>query len=110
MANTKPRVTRSSGNVFADLGIKDPDEALLKAQLASRIAQAISAKKLTQAEAGRQLGIDQPKVSALLRGRLKGFSTDRLLKYVRLLGSDVEVILRDAREEIGHVHIRMAAG
>jgi len=108
MKKAKTEVRPSSGNVFADLGLKDPEEAMLKAQFASRIAQTIAARGFNQTEAARHLGIDQPKVSALLRGRLNGFSTDRLFKYVRMLGSDVEITLRDAREGVGHFELHLA--
>jgi predicted XRE-type DNA-binding protein len=67
-------VTESSGNVFADLGTSGLDEELAKAQVASRIRQTIKRKRLTQVQAGQRLGLDQPKVSALINGRLPGFS------------------------------------
>ena len=72
------RVTKSSGNVFADIGVRNPDEALVKAKLARVIARTIEAKHMTQSEAADLLGIDQPKVSNLVRGKLAGFSIDRL--------------------------------
>ena len=67
-------VTASSGNVFADLGFADPDEELAKAQLASHIQDIIKRRRLTQIAAADLMGIDQPKVSALLNGRLTNFS------------------------------------
>jgi predicted XRE-type DNA-binding protein len=98
----------SSGNVFADLGFAEPEEALAKAKLAAQIAQVISARKLTQARAAKLLGIDQPKVSALLRGRSSGFSTDRLLRYLTMLGKDVEIVIRSRATGIGHLKVRTA--
>ena len=89
----------SSGNVFADLGLKNPEELLAKAQLVQRISDIISERKLTQARAAKLLGIDQPKVSALLRGKLEGFSTDRLFRFLNALGRDVEIVIRTARQE-----------
>jgi predicted XRE-type DNA-binding protein len=86
---------RSSGNVFKDLGISQPEEALAKAELASRIAEIVARLRLTQAAAAAILGVDQPKVSALMRGRLTGFSTDRLLRFLVALGSDVEIVVRE---------------
>jgi predicted XRE-type DNA-binding protein len=71
-------IEESSGNVFADLGLENPGELLAKAELVQRIADIIAERKLTQVRAAKLLGIDQPKVSALLRGKLDGFSTDRL--------------------------------
>ena len=89
----------SSGNVFADLGLKSPEALLAKAELVQRIADIIAERKLTQARAAKLLGIDQPKVSALLRGKLHGFSTDRLFRFLNALGRDVEIVIRPAREE-----------
>jgi predicted XRE-type DNA-binding protein len=72
------KVQSSSGNVFADLGLANADELLIKAELVRQISNSIDAKDLTQTEAAKLLGIDQPKVSALLNGKLSGFSTERL--------------------------------
>jgi predicted XRE-type DNA-binding protein len=87
-------VEESSGNVFADLGLPNPEEELTKADLVIRISQFLSERKLTQKEAATLLGIDQPKVSALLRGKLDGFSTERLLRLINRLGQDVEIVIR----------------
>jgi predicted XRE-type DNA-binding protein len=81
----------SSGNVFADLGLPNPEELLAKAELANKIAVIIQERKLTQAKAAKLLGIDQPKVSMLLRGRLTGFSIERLMRFLLLLGQDVKI-------------------
>ncbi len=86
-----------SDNVFADLGLPDAAERLTKADLAMRIAEAIRAKRLTQAKTAALLGIDQPKVSRLLRGQLSGFSTDRLMQFLTLLGQDVTIVVTPAR-------------
>jgi predicted XRE-type DNA-binding protein len=85
------QVYASSGNVFADLGLPNADELLIKAELAHQISELISARKLTQMEAAELLGIDQPKVSALVRGKLSSFSTDRLFRFLNALGSNVEI-------------------
>src|SRR3954465_10649460 len=69
-----------SGNVFADIKVRNPEEALVKAKLVRQIAKVIDSEHLTQTEAARRLGIDQPKVSMLLRGRLNVFSTARLIR------------------------------
>lgn len=96
----------STGNVFKDLGVRAPEEALAKAELTAQIAEIIASKKLTQAAAAAVLGVDQPKVSALLRGRLAGFSTDRLLKFLTALGQDVDIVIRPGRAKgRGHVHV-----
>lgn len=81
----------SSGNVFADLGVPNPEEALAKAELANKIAELIREQKLTQAKAAKLLGIDQPKVSMLLRGRLTGFSIERLMRFLLQLGQDIKI-------------------
>jgi predicted XRE-type DNA-binding protein len=81
----------SSGNVFADLGVPNPEEALAKAELANKISVIIKERKLTQKKAAALLGIDQPKVSILLRGRLTGFSIERLLRFLLLLGQDIRI-------------------
>jgi predicted XRE-type DNA-binding protein len=85
------KVQSSSGNVFADMGLANPDELLVKAELVRQISNLIDARSLTQTEAAKMLGIDQPKVSALLNGKLSGFSTDRLFRFLNALGSDVEI-------------------
>ncbi len=100
----------SSGNVFKDLGASALEEALAKAELTAKVAEIIASRKLTQAEAAEVLGVDQPKVSALLRGRLAGFSTDRLLRFVTALGRDVDIVIRPRRgaRGQGHVHVLSA--
>ncbi len=99
----------SSGNVFADLGVDAPEEALAKAELTAEISRVIKARGLTQAAAAKLLGIDQPKVSALLRGRLTGFSTERLIKFLNALGRDVEIVIRDRPRARGRGHLHVLA-
>lgn len=89
-AKTIP-VVRGSANVFADLGFAQPEEELTKAKLASLIRQVIERKRLTQVGAGAVMGIDQPKVSALLNGRLSNFSSERLMRLLTALGQDVKI-------------------
>ncbi|MEL6502151.1 MAG: helix-turn-helix transcriptional regulator [Cyanobacteria bacterium J06623_1] len=93
------RVQPSSGNIFADLGLPNPEERLVKAELASKIGSLIEQKNLTQIEAAELLGIDQPKVSALTRGKLSGFSTARLLRFLNALGNDVEIVVKPKPED-----------
>jgi|SRR5215467_5151243 len=83
--------TKSVGNVFADLELPDPEDRMLKARLTIEIRRLIEAKSWTQAEAAKAMGVDQPKVSHLMRGRLSGFSVDRLIAILNRLGHDVEV-------------------
>jgi predicted XRE-type DNA-binding protein len=85
------KVQSSIGNVFADLELANSQELLLKAELVRQISQLITARKLTQMAVAELLGIEQPKVSALLRGKLSDFSTDRLFRFLNALGSDVEI-------------------
>lgn len=89
----------SSGNVFADLGLPEAEDRLLKAQLALRIQQLIEQKGITQAEIAPLLGLDQPKVSNLMRGRLTGFSVERLFGLLNRLGHNVEVRISEDEYE-----------
>ena len=91
------RVERGSGNVFADLGLSNPDLAFAKAELVQRIRQLIVERKLTQVKAAKLLGLDQPKVSALVRGRVEGYSIDRLFRFLNALGQRVEITVRQTR-------------
>jgi predicted XRE-type DNA-binding protein len=106
----KPRVKieRGSGNVFADLGLPNPEERLAKAKLASEICELIATAGLTQTQAADRLGIDQPKVSMLMRGRLKDFSTERLMLFIVRLGRDV-VIGIQAPQNRRHPSMRVMA-
>jgi predicted XRE-type DNA-binding protein len=92
------KVQVGSGNVFADLDLPNPEERLIKAELARRISEIIRQRALTQIEAAELLEIDQPKVSALTRGRLNGFSTTRLFRFLNALGSDVEIVVKPKPE------------
>jgi predicted XRE-type DNA-binding protein len=90
---TDDGVTPSDGNVFADIGLEDADELLIKADLAIAIASIIKQKKLSQAAAAKVLGIDQPKISRLLRGDLYGFSIDQLIRLLGALGQKVRFMI-----------------
>jgi predicted XRE-type DNA-binding protein len=98
-SNKKVDVTQSSGNVFADLGLPEAEDRLLKAQLALKIQQLIEHKGMTQAEIAPLLGLDQPKVSNLMRGRLSGFSVERLFSILNKLGHNVEVRISEEEHE-----------
>jgi predicted XRE-type DNA-binding protein len=91
-------VTPSSGNVFADLGLPNPEEHLLKAELAFQIKRFIKDKGWTQAQAAQVIGIEQPKVSLMIRGQLAGISVERLLSIVNRLGHSVEVRISDEEQ------------
>lgn len=90
----KDKVTMSSGNVFADIGLPDTEERLAKAQLAHKIADIIQKRHISQAEAARILGTEQPKISAIMNGKLAGFSLERLICFLNVLGSDVQIIVK----------------
>jgi len=83
----------SSDNIFADIGVENPEEELTKAELAWEIDQIIKKKKLTQAKAAQIIGINQPKVSALLHRKLAGFSVERLIHFLTALGQDVAIVV-----------------
>ena len=102
-------VTRGSGNVFADLGLPNPEERLAKAQLAYAIQKAIDERGLTQREAATLMGIDQPKVSHILRGRLADFSTERLMNFLTGLGRDVEIVVKPSPKSRKKGRLRVAA-
>ena len=87
-------VRPSYGNVFADLDLDTPEELLIKADLARKITNIINAQNMTQTDAANILGIDQPKVSALVNGKLSGFSTTRLFRFLNALGRDVEIVVK----------------
>ena len=87
-------IPASSGSVFADLGDEQAPETLLKSRLAQRLAKVIEAKGLTQAEVATALQIDQPKVSKILRGRLREFSTDRLFRFLNALDQDIQIVIK----------------
>jgi predicted XRE-type DNA-binding protein len=97
-----------TGNVFADLGVRNPEEALAKAQLARAICLLIEGEGLTQEAISERLGIDQPKVSALVRGRLAEFSTDRLLRFLLRLGHDVKINVRSQKATKTPAHLQVA--
>ncbi len=85
----------SSGNVFADIGVAEPEIALAKAELARQIGEVVTARGLKQVEVAEILGVDQGKVSALVRGRLAGFSTERLFRFLNALGRDIKIVVTE---------------
>jgi predicted XRE-type DNA-binding protein len=92
-------VIDSSRNVFTDLGLPSSEEDMLKVHVSRAIASAIHRRKLTQVEAAEIIGVDQARVSNLLRGRLNGFSVERLFRYLLLLGQDVDIHISHKRKE-----------
>jgi predicted XRE-type DNA-binding protein len=90
-----PEIARSSGNVFADLGFTDAAERQTKVRLAMAINGVVQRRGLSQKSAAALLGINQPKVSALSKYRLDGFSVERLMRFLTELNQDVEIIIRN---------------
>jgi predicted XRE-type DNA-binding protein len=99
------RVTRGSGNIFADLGFANPAREQLKAQLMLQIYRLIKARSLTQAEAGELLSIRQPHVSALMRGQSGAYSVERLMEFLTALGQDVKIMVKPTRNRQGEVSV-----
>lgn len=87
-------VTRGSGNVFADLGLDNPEEEQLKAQLVREIRDILKGRRITQAKAADLLGLKQPDVSAIVNGRTEKFSIDRLLRCIRSLDREITITTR----------------
>lgn len=87
-------IVRGSGNVFADLGFADADERQTKLRLAYELNELLAERGLTQQQAGRLLGLRQPKVSALERYKLDGFSVERLMTLLTALDRDIDIVIR----------------
>jgi predicted XRE-type DNA-binding protein len=104
-ARPKAKVVASSGNVFADLGLPNPEQELLKAQLTLQIYRIVNARGLTQAQAGAVLGIKQPHVSALMRNRAGNFSVGRLFELLTALGQDVTVTVTPKKKAVGEMDV-----
>jgi predicted XRE-type DNA-binding protein len=105
MPKSKVRTIKGSGNVFADLGLPNPEQELLKARLTLQIYKIVKARGLTQAQAGELLGIKQPHVSALMRNRAGNFSVGRLMEFLTALGQDVRITVRPTRKSQGEMSV-----
>ena len=101
-------VETGSGTVFADLGLRDAEKLKIKSGLVIEITRAIRKLGLTQEEAGRRMGIPQPKVSAMLRGDFSNLSERKLMDCLNRLGYDIEIKVRPAAEPVGHVTLAVA--
>ena len=95
--SNRAQVTPSSGNVFADLRLPNAEDKKTKVRLAVEINQIIGELKLSQTEAAKKLNINQPKISALSKYRLEGFSVERLMMFLTRLNRDVEIVIRSRR-------------
>lgn len=103
------QVTQGSGNVFADLGLENADELLVKADLAISLTTVIRARGWNQREAAEALGVDQPKISALTRGVIGGFSVERLLRFLNHVGYDVDISVRPTASDTSVGRTRVTA-
>ena len=100
-----------SGNVFADLGLPNSEELLLKSQIAIELHRAIKTRKLTQTAAAKLIGIAQPDLSNVLRGRFAGFSTERLMRMLTTFGQDIDIVVRKPgrARKTGRIRLLIAA-
>jgi predicted XRE-type DNA-binding protein len=98
-------VTQGSGNVFADLGLPNPEQELLKARLTLQIYSIVKERGLTQVEAAKVFGIRQPQVSLLMRNRAGSFSVGRLMELLTALGHDVEIAVRPTGKQHGQMYV-----
>jgi predicted XRE-type DNA-binding protein len=104
----RSKVEVSSGNVFADLNLPDAEERQTKVQLAVAINRELAAREWSQAEAAEVLGINQPKVSALQKYRLEGFSVERLMLFLTALGNDVAISIKRRSRGVGRISVQAA--
>ena len=103
-------IEESSGNVFADIGLPNSEQELLKAKLTIQVHRLLKKRQLAQTDAAKLLGTTQPQISALLNLKPVSVSVGRLLEFLTILGQDVEVTLRPApRKSVGHVVVKVAA-
>jgi predicted XRE-type DNA-binding protein len=103
-------IEKGSGNVYADLGLADAQEMLIKAKLASKIGEIIQRQNLTQQQAAQLLAMPQPKVSLLLRGQFRGISEAKMLECLARLGRDIDIVVKPARRKtssgtVGRVNV-----
>lgn len=106
------KVEAGSGNVFADLGFENPEDEALRAELVFQLAESIKERGLSQAEAGKLLGVDQPTVSRLMRGQVERFSLERIFRFLLDAGREVRIVLpaspRQAKGRRGRLFIEAA--
>jgi len=102
------KIEPSSGNVFADLGLPDADERQTKVQLAVAINRELAAREWSQSRAAEVLGVNQPKVSALQKYKLEGFSVERLMTFLTALGNDVEISIKRRSRGVGRISVEAA--
>ena len=111
MKKRRTKFEAGSGNIFADLGLPDAEEMLLKSQIVVVLRRLIEARKLTQTAAAKLIGIGQPDLSNILRGRFRGYSTERLMRMLTAFDQDVEITVKPHRrksKEAGQITVRAA--
>jgi len=103
-------IKKSSGNVFADLGLPDAEKMLIKARLAAKIGEIIKHRHLTQQQASKILGMPQSKISNMMRGNFRGISETKMLECLNLLGRDIEIVVKKAPRShpTGHTNVVFA--
>jgi predicted XRE-type DNA-binding protein len=108
---TMIEIEKSSGNVYADLGMADAEDMRVKAQLASKISEIVQARRWTQQQAADVLGISQPKLSQLMRGQFRGISEAKMLELLARLGRNIQIVVGPARRsaKAGRVEVVFAA-
>jgi predicted XRE-type DNA-binding protein len=99
---------RSSGNVFADIGLPNSEEHLIKASLVLKIDRLMEQRGLKQVEAAKLFGVKQPDVSKMLRGEFRQFSVERLLRFLVALGQDVDIVVRPHKGRRDRAQLRVA--
>jgi len=104
------KIEQGSTNVYADLGLENAEEMLVKAQLTTKIGEIIKRRKLTQVQAAELLGMTQPKLSNLLRGQFRGISEAKMLECLTRLGRNIEIVVKPAgrSQSTGHVSVVFA--
>ncbi|MFN0191681.1 MAG: helix-turn-helix domain-containing protein [Aestuariivirga sp.] len=103
-----PAHTRGSGNVFADIGLPNAEEHLIKAQLVFKIDALMKARRLKQADAAKLFGVKQPDVSKMLHGDFRQFSVERLMRFLVALGQDVEIVVKPQKAKGDAASLRVA--
>lgn len=101
-------VLQGSGNVYADLGLPDAEKHKVRADLAIQIIKAMRRLRLTQQDAAKRMGLTQPKVSDLMRGNFTNLSERKLMRCLNLLGYDIEITVRPAASQFGHLVVAAA--
>lgn len=110
MSRATSKVHESAANIFADLGLPDAESHFLKAQIVAELYRLTSERKLTQAAAGKLMGITQPEVSRLFKGRFREYSVERLMEFLTAFNRDVEIIVKPHRRsgKRGQISLKLA--